>query len=341
MNHARSCPMAWSSLLALALCLIGGGCGRPKPNYRVVLQGHSESVVSVVFAGNGFALASRGMDDSVRIWDLKHTGECAIVSGFPSDMGVLACSPDGRTLAVNEATLGVVTVDLAKRQRRSVYSYPASTEVHDGCYSVSYGWGTAYSPDGRKLAAGGSHDGDDGFVTLWDTESRIGSNIVGHESPVTAVAFSPDGKTIASASLDGIVQLWDLAAGKERFRLSGQRVSFFSTLGFSFTGNRLITAHQDRTIRLWDSRTGGEVGRIGPHQGKILCFALSPDDRLLAVADNEGNVLLREVTTGRVVTRLVGHQGPVWCLAFSPDGQSLATGGKDKTIRLWDVFKPP
>ena len=281
------------------------------------------------------------MDDSLRIWNLKHPGECTTVSGFPSDLGILACSPDGRTLAVNEATLGVVAVDLAQGERRSVYPYPASTEFHWSCYSVSYGWGTAYSPDGKRLAAGGSHNGYDGFVTLWDTESRIGSNLYTHESPVTAVSFSRDGKAIASARLDGTVRLWDQAEGKERFRLSGQCGSSFSDLCFSSDGERLVTAHKDRTIRLWDSKSGLEQGRIGPHQGKILCFALSPDDRLLAVSDDEGNVLLREVTTGRIMTSFVGHRGPIWTLAFSPDGRSLATGGEDHSIRIWNVFPIP
>ncbi len=339
MNRARSCLIEWSPLLVLALYLCGG-CGRSKPNYRAVLKGHAAEVFSVAFAGNGTTLASRGMDDSVRIWDLKHGEECVTVSGFPSQMGALRFSPDGQTLAVNEATQGVITVDVATRQKQSVYSYPESHEFYIGCYSVSYGWGIAYSPDGKKLAAGGSHSGDDGFVTLWDTESRIGSNVMKQDNPVTAVAFAPDGKTIVSAGLAGTVQCWDLAAGKERFKLSGQVMAYFSTIGITSSGDRLVTAHKDRTIRLWDLTTGREVGRIGPQEGVILCFALSPDDRLLAVADKEGNVLLRELMTGRVLTRLVGHQGPVWSVAFSPDGRLLATGGKDTTVRVWDVVQP-
>jgi WD40 repeat protein len=282
------------------------------------------------------------MDDTVRIWDLKHDAECVTVSGFPSQMGILAFSPDGRALAVNEARQGVISVDVATCQKGCVYSYPESHDFYWSCYAVSYGWGMAYSSDGKKLAAGGSHNGDDGFVTLWDTESRIGSNVIKSDNPVTAVAFAPDGKAIASASLDGTVQFWDLAAGRERFSIATQAVLFFdSPIRITSSGDRLVTAHKDRTIRLWDTATGREVGKIGPHQGSILCFALSPDDDLLAVADKGGNILVREVLTGRVLNRLVGHQGPVWSIAFSPDGRSIATGGKDRTVRLWDVVQPP
>ncbi|WP_337174785.1 hypothetical protein [Paludisphaera sp.] len=89
-------------------------------------------------------------------------------------MGSVVFSPDGARLAANEASVGVVAWDAANGNGRSDYPYPESGEPGWSCYSLSYGWGVAYSPDGMFLAAGGGNGGEDGLVSLWDVASGRG-----------------------------------------------------------------------------------------------------------------------------------------------------------------------
>jgi WD40 repeat protein len=161
-------------------------------------------------------------------------------------------------------------------------------------------------------------------------------------------AFAPDGRTLALARGD-VVQLFDLATGKEVRRLEGQQV--FGTVAFSPDGRTLLTANllavgTDHTVRLWDVTTGKEVWRVDTHPWGELRVAFAPDGRTVAAVGgrydtqnkrSEGAVLLLDAATGKELHHLAGHRDQVQALAFAPDGRTLATGGWDRTVRFWEV----
>jgi WD40 repeat protein len=151
---------------------------------------------------------------------------------------------------------------------------------------------------------------------------------------VPSLAFSPDGKTMATASFGSIARLWDVSNGDEIHELShhGQVIS----AAFSPDSRTVATASiEDNLSRLWDVSTGQELHKL-LHDGPVYSVAFSPDGKTVATASYDNTSRLWDVSTGRELHKLP-HDGPVYSVAFSPDGKTLATASYDNTSRLWDV----
>ena len=274
-------------------------------------------VVSLAFAPGG-SLASAGGDTVVKLWD-PGTRKTIASFGPSSRPGAVAISPDGATLASEHA--GIVKL----------------WEVATGTHTATLGAGPgdqrfrslAFSPpDGKSLAV---VTGDD-TVRLWDLATGTKYADLDHESHVTAIAFSPDGTSLASTSEEAVT-LWDPVAGERTAVLEGH-TDWVGAVAFSPDGATLASqSGWDGLVRLWDVSTHRTVATIENTRGGSA-IAFSPDGATLACASGS-LVKLWDVGT-RVRIDSLAHSDWVQAVAFSPDGRTLATGTW-KGVEVWDA----
>ena len=192
-----------------------------------------------------------------------------------------------------------------------------------------------FSPDGSTLAGGG----EDGSVRLWDVASGgYKDTPEKHRGRVLAMAFSPDGVTLATTGgEDKRIRLWSVDSGQPQATLAGHLWDVVS-VAFSPDGATLASGSGDGTVRLWAVDSGLHSATLEGHADWVHAVAFSPDGSLLASGARDGEVRLWDAGTGRHQVTLP-HRGGVYFLAFSADGATLAAlaSGGGGEVRLWDV----
>jgi WD40 repeat protein len=172
----------------------------------------------------------------------------------------------------------------------------------------------------------------------------------GHQLPVDALEFSPDGRYVLSGGRDDAMRLWDIHTGEEVRHFDGQ-ASPVRCMAFSSDGSRMASGCGDRhlatgkppgftdcTVGLWDVATGQELSRFGGHTDQVNTVAFSPDGRYLASAGADGSLCLLDGNTLHEVRRLAEGGPVIRCSLFSPDGLRLLSGDGSGVIREWDVL---
>src|SRR5262245_58231903 len=157
-----------------------------------------------------------------------------------------------------------------------------------------------------------------------------------HGCSVQSVAFSPDGKTLASTHNDSTIQLWDLKTGRLIRSFAGH-TGHVPAIVFSPDGKTLAGGSPDQTVKLWEVSSGRFIRAFKGHSDSVYSVVFSPDGKTIASGSHDRTVKLWEVSSGRLIRSFEGHKSFVHAIAFSPDGKTLASGSYDNTLKLWDV----
>ncbi|HLO51732.1 MAG TPA: NB-ARC domain-containing protein, partial [Kamptonema sp.] len=154
---------------------------------------------------------------------------------------------------------------------------------------------------------------------------------------VLALAFSPDGKLLATGDANGEIRLW-LAVDSTLLRIYEGHAGWVNSIAFSANGKWLCSGSSDGTVKIWDVETGNCQKTLLGHTQRVRAVAFSPDGKNIASGSSDRTVRLWEIDSGCCQKIYSGHIGFVWSISFSPDGRTLASGSQDRTIKLWDVL---
>jgi WD40 repeat protein/transcriptional regulator with XRE-family HTH domain len=283
---------------------------------------HTDMIFALAFSSDGQKLATGSWDRSIKVWDVM-TGNLLWMGWHTGELNRVVFSPDDRILA----STGGTDIILWDAERGAILD-----ELPWSITPV----GVAWRPDGLLLATTDLG----GVISLWNPhlpgQTMCVRTIQASTMPLSSLAFSLDGKVLASSGNDITVKLWDVESGQLLDVLEGH-TDRTRRIAFSPDGRTLASASRDRTICLWDFETRVCRLILHGHSGEVGSIAFSPDNQHLFSSSADGTLRVWDTLTGRCVRVVQSYATPIFAVDWSPDSKRLVSGGMKTGITIWDI----
>jgi len=314
-----------------------------------------DHIIAASYSSDGQYLATGGKQTVVFVWKMPDTQLLYRLEGHSDKIQSLAFSPDNQTLASGSEDNSVRLWQVETGTLQKVLKAPSSVGSYQRIFSV------AFSPDGQYLATANW----DSNIYIWQVPTgnlwrtlkgsprpwwdvwKLTKTDDGHNDSVNDVAFSPDGKWLASGAFDNTVKLWEMKTGNV-YKTLHWHSDWVLDVDFSPNGRVLASSGKDKQVRLWDVSTGERLRSLQGHKNDVASVAFHPDSQVLVSGSNDRYIKYWEVETGALLHTLPKQVDYVNVAIFSPDGKQLVTGSgtglkakalgaeQEDTVKLWE-----
>ena len=284
---------------------------------RSTLKGHSSAISTCAFSDDGKQVISSSLDGTLKVWDAYAGSEITTLLGHQQRVNGFDVTPQGDLVSVSDdGTL-------------RLWDKLAGLELTTFAAHSDYISSAAFLPNGQILSSS-----NDKSAKLWDL-NIADKDTMSHSKPILSLAFTNDGSTLASASLDNTIKLWHADTGKFIKQLKGNG-SIIRTIAFNGSGSLLAAAGDDKSITIYDAKSGlvkKTITNAHGHSIRSLCF--TPDNNSLLSASFDKTVKVWNLSSYSTTSTMNAHFDWVTSVACSPDSKYIASGSYDKTCIIW------
>jgi WD40 repeat protein len=286
------------------------------------ILGHEGAVSGVAYHPGGAFLLSGGADKTVRLWNLSNLADVKQERSFEGSAAAVndvAISPDGAAAAACGADMQARTWNLNDASAVGTFALPASAS------------GLAFNNNGQRLAVAA----DDNLLRVYDlTVGALLEQFAGHAGPVTSVAYSGDGLTIASGGADNSARLWTPVAVRAKPAHAGR----INQVLFSADGGQVFTSGDDMLVAQWNTADFNQLKKFEGATAPVKALARSGDNQWLAGGGEDKQVRLWNIGSGQIFAQ-TESSAPVAGIALSSDGKKVVTAGADHVLRNYAVVQ--